>query len=89
VYVRGEAYLRAGKGQPAATEFQKPMDHRGVVVNFVLGALVHLQLGRAYVLAGEHAKARKAYQDFLTLWKDADPDIPILEQAKAEFAKLQ
>ena len=57
--VRGEAYLRGGKGQLAATEFQKLIDHRGVVVNFVLGALVHLQLGRAYVLAGEHAKARK------------------------------
>jgi tetratricopeptide (TPR) repeat protein len=89
VYVRGEAYLAARKGSEAAAEFQKILDHRGVVLNEPIGALAHLQLGRAYSLQGETAKARAAYQDFLTLWKDADPDIPILKQAKAEYAKLQ
>jgi hypothetical protein len=65
------------------------LDHRGIVLNFVTGALAHLQLGRAYAMAGDTAKAKAAYQDFLTLWKDADPDIPILKEAKAEYAKLQ
>jgi tetratricopeptide (TPR) repeat protein len=88
-YVRGEAYLEARKGQQAVAEFQKLIDHRGIVANFVLGVLVHLQLGRANALNGDIAKAKSAYQDFLTLWKDADPDIPILKQAKAEYAKLQ
>ena len=88
-YVRGEAYLAAHKGNQAAAEFQKIHDHRGIVVNSSIGALAHLGLGRAYVLQGDTAKARTAYQDFLTLWKDADPDIPILKQAKAEYAKLQ
>ena len=73
----------------AAAEFQKLLDHPGVVLNSVLGALAHLQLGRAYALAGDAAKAHAAYQDFLALWKDADPDIPILKQAKAEYAKLK
>lgn len=89
VYVRGEAYLAAHQGGKAAAEFQKILDHRGIVLNEPIGALAHLQLGRAYALQGDSTKARAAYQDFLTLWKDADPDIPILKQAKAEYAKLQ
>jgi len=89
VYVRGEAYLAAHKGKEAAAEFQKILDHRGIVLNEPIGALAHLQLGRAYAMQGETAKSRAAYQDFLTLWKDADPDIPIFKQAKAEYAKLQ
>jgi eukaryotic-like serine/threonine-protein kinase len=89
VYVRGEAYLKAGQGRQAAQEFQKILDHRGIVLNFPLGALAHLQLGRAYQLAGDTAKAKAAYQDFFALWKDADPDVPILKEAKAEYAKLQ
>jgi len=89
VYVRGEAYLAAHRGGEAAAEFQKILDHRGIVLNEPIGALAHLQLGRAYALQGDSAKSRGAYQDFLTLWKDADPDIPILKQAKAEYAKLR
>jgi hypothetical protein len=108
VYIRGEAYLAARQGDAAAREFQKILEHRGIVLNSSLGALAHLGLGRAYALqasAGEGspaghpqgaplqpdalAKARTAYQDFLALWKDADPDIPILKQAKAEYAKLK
>jgi tetratricopeptide (TPR) repeat protein len=88
-YLRGQAYLLAHNGTAAAAEFQKVLDHRGIVLNFVTGALAHLQLGRAYAMAGDTVKARAAYQDFLTLWTDADPDIPILKQAKAEYAKLQ
>ncbi len=89
VYVRGEAYLRAGDGVQAAAEFQKMIDRRGIVANFPLGALAHLQLGRAYALQGDTAKAKIAYQDFLTLWKDADLEIPMLKEAKAEYAKLK
>ena len=89
VYVRGEAYLRAGDGVQAATEFQKMIDHRGIVSNFPLGALAHLQLGRAYKLAGDVGKAREAYAAFLVAWLNADPDIPVLKRAKAEYAKLQ
>ena len=89
VYVRGQAYLLAHDGRAAAGEFQKMLDHKGVLQNFVIASLVHLQIGRAYVMAGDTAKAKAAYQDFLALWKDADPDIPILKQAKAEYAKLQ
>jgi tetratricopeptide (TPR) repeat protein/predicted Ser/Thr protein kinase len=90
-YVRGQAYLLAHNGTAAAAEFQKLLDHRGIVQNSVTGSLAHLQVGRAYAMAGDTAKAKAAYQDFLTLWKDADPDpdIPILKQAKAEYAKLQ
>ena len=88
VYVRGQAYLRLGQGSSAAREFQKFLDHPGYLLNFPLGALAHLELGRSYALAGDKTKARIAYQDFLNLWKDADPDIPILKQAKAEYAKL-
>ena len=89
VYLRGEAYLMLHDGNRAAAEFQKFIDHRGLVVNFPWGALARLGLARAYAMQGDTAKARAAYQDFLTLWKDADPDIPILKQAKAEYAKLQ
>jgi eukaryotic-like serine/threonine-protein kinase len=88
VYVRGEAYLAAHQGSEAATEFQKILDHRGIVLNEPIGALAHLQIGRAYAMQGDTAKAKAAYQDFLTLWKEADPDIPILIAAKAEYAKL-
>jgi tetratricopeptide (TPR) repeat protein len=89
VYVRGEAYLAAHQGSEAAAEFQKILDHRGIVLNEPIGALAHLQLGRAYAIQGDTAKSRAAYQNFLALWKDADPDIPILKQAKAEYAGLQ
>src|SRR5205809_6987528 len=89
VYLRGQAYLAAHNGTAAATEFQKFLNHRGIVLNFPLGALAHVGLARAYALQGDTTKARAAYQDFLTLWKDADPDIPILKEAKAEYAKLQ
>src|SRR6266480_3868633 len=89
VYVRGEAYLAAHRGGETATEFQKILDHRGIVLNEPIGVPAHLQLGRAYALQGDSGKARAAYQDFLTLWKDADPDIPILKEAKTEYAKLQ
>ncbi len=88
VYVRGEAYLAARKGREAAAEFQKILDHRGVVVNQPIGALAHLQIGRAYAMQGDTVKAKVAYQDFLTLWIHADPDISVLKQAKAEYAKL-
>ena len=89
VFVRGEAYLAAHQGSEAAAEFQKILDHRGIVLNEPIGALAHLQIGRAYAMQGDTAKAKAAYQDFLTLWKDADPDIPILIAAKAEYAKLK
>jgi eukaryotic-like serine/threonine-protein kinase len=89
VYERGEAYLALGDGNQAAGEFQKFIDHRGVVGNFPWGALARLGLARAFALQGDAVKAKAAYQDFLTLWKDADPDIPILKEAKAEYAKLQ
>jgi eukaryotic-like serine/threonine-protein kinase len=89
VFLRGEAYLAAHQGSEAAAEFQKILDHRGIVLNEPIGALAHLQLGRAYAVSGDTAKARVAYKNFLALWKDADPDIPILRQAKAEYAKLQ
>ncbi len=88
-YLRGEAYLAAHQGREAAVEFQKILDHSGVVQNDPVGGLAHLQLARAYTLQGDTVKARAAYQDFLTLWKDADPDIPILKEAKAEYARLQ
>ena len=89
VYVRGEAYLAARQGSESAAEFQKILDHRGIVLNEPIGALAHLGLGRAYAMQGDTAKARAAYQDFLTLWKDADADIPVFIAAKAEYAKLQ
>jgi len=87
IYVRGQAYLKAGQGQEAAAEFQKMIALRWM--SYPLAALSRLQLGRAYAMTGEGNKAKSAYQDFLTLWKDADPDIPILKQAKAEYSKLR
>jgi hypothetical protein len=89
IYVRGEAYLLLHQGSQAAAEFQKILDHRGIVWNEPIGALAHWQLGRAYVLQGDSAKAKSEYGVFLTLWKDADPDIPILKEAKTEYAGLQ
>jgi tetratricopeptide (TPR) repeat protein len=88
-YIRGQAYVAAKNGTAAVVEFQKFLDHRGIVLNFPLGALAHLGLARAYALSGDTGKAKTAYQDFFGLWKDADPDIPILKEAKAEYAKLQ
>ena len=87
-YVRGLAYLKANQGENAAKEFQRILDHRGLVLNFIIGALAHLQMARAQVMIGDKDAARKSYQEFLTLWKDADPDIPIYRQAKAEYKKL-
>ena len=89
VYVRGGSYLALKQGKEAATEYQKIIDHRGAVLNGPIGALAHLGLGRAYALAGDSARARTAYQDFLALWKDADADIPILRQAKSEYATVK
>jgi serine/threonine protein kinase/tetratricopeptide (TPR) repeat protein len=88
-YIRGLAYLAQKNGPAAAAEFQKFLDHPGIVQNFLLGSLAHVQLGRAYSISGDAAKAKAAYTDFLALWKDADPDVPILKEAKAEYAKLQ
>ncbi|HEY3741737.1 MAG TPA: protein kinase [Bryobacteraceae bacterium] len=88
VFIRGEAYLAAGRGQEAVAEFQKVLSHRGVVLADPIGALAHLQLGRAYVVLGDKARAGKSYQDFFALWKDADGEVPILKQARAEFARL-
>jgi tetratricopeptide (TPR) repeat protein len=98
-YVRGEAYLAAGQGSAAAAEFQKILDHSGIVWNCWAGAMAHLGVARAHALQSRtsqgadadaaRVRALAAYQDFLTLWKDADPDIPILKEAKAEYAKLQ
>jgi len=88
VWLRGQAYLMLRNGDAAVTEFQKILDHRGIVMLDPVGVLAHVGLGRAYALQGDTAKARAAYQDFLTLWKDADPDVPILQQAKAEYARL-
>jgi len=89
IYLRGQVYLASHQGASAAAEFQKIVDHRTIVANFPTGALAHLGLARAYALSGDTAKAMTAYQDFFALWKDADPDIPILKEAKAEYAKLQ
>ena len=89
IYVRGDAFLAAHQGAEAAAEFQKILDHRGIVISDPVGALAHLQIGRAYAMAGDTAKAKAAYQDFLKLWKDADPDISILKDVKAEYGKLK
>jgi predicted Zn-dependent protease len=89
VYLRGDAYLQAKQGTAAAAEFQKLLDHRGIVWNCWSGALAHLGLARSRAEAGDTGGARTAYQDFFALWKDADPDIPILQQAKTEYAKLK
>lgn len=89
VHVRGLAYLAARQGKEATAEFQKILDHRGVVTNSLIGALAHLQIGRAYTLQGDTAKAKAAYQDFLVLWQDADSDSSTLTTAKSEYAKLK
>ena len=89
IYLRGKSYLAGYQSKEAASEFQKILDHHGIVTIEHIGALAHLQIGRAYVMQGDVAMAKAAYEDFLTLWKDADHDIPILKQAKAEYAKLQ
>lgn len=88
-YLRGQGYLLMRKGSEAAAEFRKLTEHPGIVLNWPLGSLVHLGLGRAYALQGDAAKARSAYQRFLDLWRDADPEILLLRQAKAERAKLE
>ena len=88
VYLRGEAYLVARNGTAAAGEFQKILDHSGIVGNEPIGALAHLGLGRAYALSSDSTKAKTAYQDFFALWKNADPDVPILKEARTEYAKL-
>jgi serine/threonine protein kinase/tetratricopeptide (TPR) repeat protein len=87
--VRGQAHLQAHNGTAAVAEFQKMLDHKSIVQNFVTGSVAHVQIGRAYAMAGDTTKAKAAYQDFFNLWKEADPDIPILKQAKAEYAKLR
>jgi hypothetical protein len=99
VYIRGQAYLAAGQGKEAAAEFQKILDHSGLVWNCWTGALARLGVARANALQAKNsagadadaarARALAAYKDFLTLWKDADPEIPMYQQAKAEYAKLQ
>jgi len=88
VYLRGEAYLHAGKPELASEEFRKIIANRSIVQNGILGVLSVMQLGRAETQAGNIQRARKAYQDFLAIWKDADPEIPLLKIAKAEYAKL-
>ena len=88
-YVRGEAYLKAGRTSEAVGEFQKLIDHRGVVLNFVVGALANLQIGRAKARSGDLNGARQAYKKFFEIWKDADPDVPILQSARAEYVSLQ
>ena len=98
-YIRGEAYLAAGQGQAAATEFQKILDHSGIVWNCWTNSLAHLGVARANAMVAKSSqgadadlartRALAAHKEFLALWKDADPDIPILKQAKAEYAKLQ
>ena len=87
VYLRGQADLMLREGRAAADEFQKFLDNRSMVINSPLGPLARLELARAYAMQHDAAKAKAAYQDFLTLWKDADPDIPILKEAQAEYAK--
>jgi eukaryotic-like serine/threonine-protein kinase len=89
VYVRGLAYLAAHGGTQAAAEFQEILDHRGLVISDPIGALAHLQLGRAYAMAGDNNKAKSAYEEFLNLWKNADPEIPVLKRARVEYAELQ
>jgi ATP/maltotriose-dependent transcriptional regulator MalT len=89
VYVRGAAYLAAHQGVEAAIEFQKMLDHRGVIVSDPVSALARLQMGRALVVSGDERGARIAFEEFLTLWRNADPDIPIFKQAQAEYARLQ
>jgi hypothetical protein len=90
IYLRGQAYLAAHRGLDAATEFQKIVANLGIVSNDpTIVVSTRLQLARAYEMAGDHGKAKAAYEGFLTLWKDADPDVPVLIQAKAEYARLR
>lgn len=89
VYFRGLAYLSEHDGTQAAAEFQKILDHRGLVISDPIGALARVQLARAYAAAGDRSKAKSSYEDFLNLWKEADPDIPILKQTQAEYAKIR
>ena len=89
VYLRGLAYLQLGEGKESAAEFQKFIDHRGLVANNALGALAQLQLARAYALAGDKIAAKQKYEDFIALWKDADADVPVLKQAEAEYRSLR
>ena len=89
IYVRGQAYLQLKRGAEAAAEFQKIVDHRGIAPTVPEHSLAKLGLGRAYAMSGEAAKSRAAYQDFFALWKDADPEVPFLKEAKTEYAKLQ
>jgi hypothetical protein len=87
-YVRGDAYLRERDGKAAADEFRKLVDHPGIMVNFITGSLEYLELGRAYAMAGEPVQARAAYREFFARWSGADADVPVLEQAKKEYAQL-
>ena len=89
VYVRGLAYLASKQGPAAVAEFQKILDHQGIVVNEPIGALARLGMARAHALAGDTRAARKAYEDFLDLWKDADPDIPVLKEARVEYERVR
>jgi len=89
IYVRGEAFLHLRDGVKAAAEYQKILDHRGIDPTNLFCSLAHLGLGRAYALQGDTVKARTAYQDFFALWKDADPDVPVLKEAKAEYDKIK
>jgi hypothetical protein len=89
IYVRGLAYLAARKGAQAATEFTKILDHSGIVFNDPVGAAARIQLARSLVVSGDVGKAKTAYQDFLAVWQHADPDVPILRAAKAEYARLK
>ena len=88
VYMRGEALLDTGHGAQAAIEFQKILDHRGIVVSDPIGALAHLQLAKALALSGDKIKSKASYQDFFSLWNDADRDIPLLVRAKSEYGNL-
>lgn len=88
VYVRGQVFLQSGKASAAAAEFQKMLDHKPIVGNFVIGSLAYLQLGRSYAMAGDTAKAKSAYDEFFSIWKDAASDLSVLHQAKSEYAKL-
>jgi eukaryotic-like serine/threonine-protein kinase len=89
VYARGEAFLAEGRGPEAVAEFQQILDHRGVVGSDPVGVLDRLELGRAYRLSGNSAKAKASYEDFFTLWKDADPNVPVLMEARSEYTTIR
>jgi eukaryotic-like serine/threonine-protein kinase len=89
IYVRGEGYLAARRGSEAVAEFQEILDHRGIVISDPVGAVARLELARAHMLLGDKSRAGQAYRDFLFLWKNADPDVPILKQAQAEYSHLK